>query len=474
MRRRWYVLVALAAAGAVMLGVWLFLQQDGEERPPSGTAARVHAADQTEGPWVGIASCAAAGCHHGNGPKGTLGSEYTTWIMHDPHARAYESLLNPQSQRIIDNLRCKNPAPKHDRCLSCHVGPQWQEAKESPGFTLEDGVGCESCHGPAGRWLTEHYKSGWKQLSIAEKQQQGMADTKGLVGRATSCVGCHVGSERADVNHDLIAAGHPRLNFELAAFHALMPHHWDDGKDKRRYPDFEARAWAVGQLASAKAALDLLAHRAKEGQRDPDRQPWPEFAEYDCFACHHDLNAKSWRQEPDRFGKKGARRRLGMLPWGDWYFALVDQAVSGLEGNQDPKLGKEIARLKDVMERPNPIPEAVAETTAKIVAGHLRNGGEKAAGLLQARKLLHELGAEDPRKLAASWDTAAQHYLALAAVHSARSDPKAFQGAPPGELREALAALHGALRFPPNYDSPRCFNPGQFRQYWKRAANRAK
>jgi hypothetical protein len=29
-----------------------------------------------------------------------------------------------------------------------------------------------------------------------------------------------------DVNHDLIAAGHPRLSFELSAFMATMPPHW--------------------------------------------------------------------------------------------------------------------------------------------------------------------------------------------------------------------------------------------------------
>src|SRR5262249_53265920 len=41
----------------------------------------------------GVGSCSAASCHGYNGPKGSKGSEYTTWVTHDPHARAYSVLF---------------------------------------------------------------------------------------------------------------------------------------------------------------------------------------------------------------------------------------------------------------------------------------------------------------------------------------------------------------------------------------------
>ena len=138
--------------------------------------------------------------------------------------------------------------------------PSYQAATHSSGFRKEAGVACESCHGPAQRWLNEHYREGWRTRTPSEKHAVGMADTRSLRGRAESCVPCHVGAADMDVNHDLIAAGHPPLHFEFAAYHANLPRHWDDAKDtdsrlggKR---DFEARAWAIGQVVSARAALE--------------------------------------------------------------------------------------------------------------------------------------------------------------------------------------------------------------------------
>jgi hypothetical protein len=87
-----------------------------------------------------------------------------------------------------------------------------------------DGVGCESCHGASGRWLGPHTTLGWRDRPWPEKAALGMRNTKDLASRARLCAGCHVGDGGSDdlpardVNHDLIAAGHPRLNFELSAY----------------------------------------------------------------------------------------------------------------------------------------------------------------------------------------------------------------------------------------------------------------
>src|SRR6266446_973799 len=55
----------------------------------------------------GVATCASMACHHGNGPRGEKGSEYSTWATHDPHARAYSVLFDKRSQGIAKALARK-------------------------------------------------------------------------------------------------------------------------------------------------------------------------------------------------------------------------------------------------------------------------------------------------------------------------------------------------------------------------------
>src|SRR5262245_182944 len=195
----------------------------------------------------GVASCAAAACHNGNGPRGSKGSEYTTWATADPHSRAYTALFDEPARRIPEHLNrheppeARRPAHENELCLRCHgvdpaQGPRWKEFKV-------DGVGCESCHGPAEKWKAVHYLPGWKDRS--DREQLGFLDTKDLAVRAESCVACHVGSPNREVNHDLIAAGHPRLRFDLGAYLANYPKHWSDARDKAGRPALEAQVWAI-------------------------------------------------------------------------------------------------------------------------------------------------------------------------------------------------------------------------------------
>ncbi len=277
----------------------------------------------------GTASCAASVCHGGN-ELGQPRSEFTTWNALDPHVRAYQSLLSESGQEIAKHLNLKT-AHEEPLCLKCHVDPGYENAR--PNFRKEDGVGCESCHGAALAWLTPHYR---RNTPWEEKQTLGMTETKDLAVRVEVCARCHVGTPDCAVDHDLIAAGHPALRFEFATYFANLPPHWNVEKDKKtkrgqqaNVIDFELCAWAIGQLITSANALELLSHRA-----DPNSQkPWPEFAELDCFACHHDLQAKTWRQQAEHIGK----RRPGTLTWNPWYRALLPDALALLKAPEPQK-----------------------------------------------------------------------------------------------------------------------------------------
>jgi hypothetical protein len=277
-----------------------------------------------------------------------------------------------------------------------------------------------------------------------------MNDTKDLVERARACALCHVGNGNSDVNHDLIAAGHPRLNFEFAGFHALMPKHWDEAPQKQKYPDLEARLWVIGQLTSAKAALELLAYRADDKKLAPPGlgKAWPEFAEYQCYACHHDIQADSWRTKQYQ-PKKDGNASFGTLPWGSWYYPLLSQ-VPGVPADAVTAL----PGLQDEMRKPLPDREAIMKQ-AHALAHNLESWALRAAKAkaLDGTALHKQFGAiAREEKLAETWDGAAQVYLALAALYHAQNDlgPRASG---PG-IRTQLKTMREKLEFPLKYDSP--------------------
>ena len=342
----------LAYAGIAMsLAVLLWPARAQDTRLPSIPVKPALAA------YTGVGSCSAVACHGSIAPvagSSVLRNEHTTWISDDRHSRAFQVLFDDRSKQIVRSLvegkdpEGKDPIPAHEdaRCLACHTAPRLEPLLKETAWMNQDGVGCESCHGPAKKWLGPHTSRPWKSISAADKYGRfGFMDTKNLVSRIELCAGCHIGQDARDglplrdVNHDLIAAGHPRLNFEFAAYHENQPKHWQVEKPPavEAVVDFPARAWALGQIVSAKTALELLGSRSARAldvtttastlppalPRSPSAQsPWPEFAEYGCFSCHHSLADESWRRNRHSGGVPP-----GAPTWGTWYFPIAGELV---------------------------------------------------------------------------------------------------------------------------------------------------
>jgi hypothetical protein len=233
---------------------------------------------------------------------------------------------------------------------------------------------------------------------------------------------------------------------------ASYPKHW---KEKSADPaDFEARSWAIGQLVTARAVIRLLGDRAiasKEGKVRKAPAPeavWPEFSEYECFACHHGLTKSSTLQTPEHvLGKPGK------LPWATWPLAMVPDLARVGKVDLLAK-GSPYAELKVEMAKVVPDPDQVAKLAQDTIQqiNSIINGLE--IGKLDATRLaplLNDLATRkpDPRS---SWDVATQVYLtrsALARAGLMAEDP-------------AVAATFDLLRFPEKpqrYDSPRSVEP---------------
>jgi hypothetical protein len=408
------------------------------------------------GRWLGSSSCAATGCHNANGLKGELRSEYTTWVSFDPHARAYEVLFNDRSRTIAANFDPKKRAHENSVCLNCHVHRDYDKelAAHHARFAKEDGVGCESCHGAARDWVSEHYKNGWRDRTTEQKLKLGFQDTRSLIGRVRSCTPCHVGAEGMDVNHDLIAAGHPRLAFDFSAYHALMPHHWQKNNDKPR-SDWDAAAWFVGEALTTEAALELLASRAKRGI-------WPEFAEYDCYACHHQLQGKpTWRQSKERFADP--KRKLGSLPWSDWYAGSPAFQVHSGKTNTEV-MSKLLLVLRSTLEeKPDP-------PTVRAQAERAAAACQELAKLLEAAHytrddvaaIFKQVVSRGASQDARSWDDGTRNYLALIALLPT------WPGNDRQDIKSALTGIRKVLQFGEGSDSPQTtYTPRQLRESYR-------
>jgi hypothetical protein len=256
----------------------------GRSARPRSTTSSTSALPTAVSEWKGVGTCSAAGCHGAPGGPGDDRAAYTTWLADDPHSRAYEVLLTERSLRIARALIPPTDTPETERrCLDCHVDPKQSSFEDVAMFSVRDGVGCESCHGASGRWLEPHSRPGWSALPAARKRASGLTPLDDLDLRAETCVACHVGAPGREVGHDLIAAGHPRLAFELTSYMAQVPNHW--GRSRTAGTTRQARTWAAGRRAAESASKALLAaHRHAANLLEL------ELADYDCFACHHTLS----------------------------------------------------------------------------------------------------------------------------------------------------------------------------------------
>ncbi|NBU59328.1 MAG: hypothetical protein EBS23_06080 [Betaproteobacteria bacterium] len=236
----------------------------------------------------GTVNCASSTCHGSIVPwdgSNVLQNEYTTWVRMDKHTRAYRVLLNDESKRIAKNLGLEEGAHKAKICLDCHAhnpsGPRGER------FIQSEGIGCEGCHGPSGKWIGEHTVDG---RTHAENIADGLYPTANPTAQARLCLSCHFGDDSRFVTHRIMGAGHPRISFEIKTFTALEPAHWKVDADyvQRKGSYDPLRIWAIGQAIAAQQILDVVS--------DPKRRDglFPELVAFDCHACHHPMSDKRW------------------------------------------------------------------------------------------------------------------------------------------------------------------------------------
>ncbi|MDY3551896.1 multiheme c-type cytochrome [Gemmata sp. JC717] len=317
-------------------------------------------------------------CHNNLQPKNdpeakqTYGFEFVrlwenkVWEAHDLHSMAYRNLVtdrtpnndakyptNKTAQRMEDKLRKykgKDYIVANDTaCLACHASTlkpldaepytAWKADSFAP---IQEGVGCEMCHGHGSMYSERHKTSrfakgnapatkvvDWREYPPEVKHEWGMNNLRDPATAVRTCASCHVGNKAAGrfVTHEMFAAGHPPLPpLDLLAYTREQPRHWGlagdmpyitrlaekDEKDKtdkafvrfhyRQGESFVARRFAESTLAALGATATLGAQLADDAKAKSDGL---DFAAFDCYSCHHNLKYPSERQDRGYVGRPG-------------------------------------------------------------------------------------------------------------------------------------------------------------------------
>ncbi len=289
---------------------------------------------------MGVATCANSTCHavaphaQTGDPNGSnvQQNEYPTWLLYDPHAKAYTTLLSDESEQIAYKLGLKN-ASTAPICLDCHADNVAPERRGEE-FLLSDGVGCEACHGGAERWLSSHTLMPY---DADRNLQDGMYPTSPLPERVTLCLSCHLGNSNKLVSHDIMGAGHPRLSFELDTFTLRQPEHFLVDADylARKQAESPLRRLLLGVALQAQAVAANLNSTLLEHP-----QGYPELVLYDCHSCHHPIDDLRWQQRPSTMGLKPGAIRLN-----DGVFILLSALVAPLDAPLHQQISDAIREL---------------------------------------------------------------------------------------------------------------------------------
>ena len=281
------------------------------------------ATDLASGTYLGVASCAGSTCHGRQEADGEIvrQDEIMRWQEESTpggaHSRAFRVLREPRSIAIAQRLGLKDAASATE-CLGCHTT---DAARKGPRFQTNDGVGCESCHGASSDWLSSHYAVG---ASHARNVSQGLIPLDNPKARASVCLDCHFGSAKKGqfVDHRIMAAGHPRISFEMDLFSTLQQHH-DEDVDyiRRKGRTNSVQFWAVGQAMALERSLNLFTKPAiaTEGI-------FPEFYFYDCHSCHRRIYDDA-SARPASVDNPGRPIPEGMPPYNDENMIMLSAAI---------------------------------------------------------------------------------------------------------------------------------------------------
>ncbi|UCF39310.1 MAG: cytochrome c family protein [Acidobacteriota bacterium] len=133
---------------------------------------------QEKNSYEGVAVCGM--CHK----SAKQGEQLKIW-QGSKHAQAFKTLQTAEAKEIAKKQGLTGDPEKEEACLRCHAtGHNVDAALLGKKFSIEDGVQCETCHGPG---------SGYKSMKVMKDQKASIA--AGLIVHGDNmgeyCATCH-------------------------------------------------------------------------------------------------------------------------------------------------------------------------------------------------------------------------------------------------------------------------------------------
>ena len=124
---------------------------------------------------VSVKKCAM--CHK----KDAKGNQYAKWQSMG-HSKAYERLATDEAKAVGAELGIDDPQSS-GACLKCHsTAYYFTEELQTTEVSLENGVSCQSCHGPG---------ADYKKKSVMESREESIANGMVYPAKEKSCTLCH-------------------------------------------------------------------------------------------------------------------------------------------------------------------------------------------------------------------------------------------------------------------------------------------
>lgn len=124
--------------------------------------------------FAGVTKCSL--CHK----KESQGSQYQIWQA-TAHARAFGTLGTPAAIELANKLGIADPQ-QSGKCLRCHsTAYAFGEQKVTDKIPVEEGISCETCHGPG---------MDYGKLTVMKDREEAIAAGLIIPGEQT-CLKCH-------------------------------------------------------------------------------------------------------------------------------------------------------------------------------------------------------------------------------------------------------------------------------------------
>jgi hypothetical protein len=134
--------------------------------------------EETQRMYVGSEKCKV--CHKTE----AQGAQHPIWEK-SSHAKAYETLAGEEAKAAAKKAGIEDPQ-KAAECLGCHVTGYGVDAKYlGDKYDMTEGVGCESCHGAGGDYVS------MKTMKAVASGEIEPASVGLVVPTKETCVGCH-------------------------------------------------------------------------------------------------------------------------------------------------------------------------------------------------------------------------------------------------------------------------------------------